>query len=152
MLLPLSESARTLLDEYVRDFRPLIANAEDDGVAKDWRPSAIVHAKYAYGQWLKFLEDSEPSSLAEPPAGRFTAERRHVAITKRRDKRTVMVRADELFGLGMDLMAMAQRDGVVHDLLAYRDGLIIALLASRPLRRKNLADMRLDKHVAINGG
>ena len=41
MLLPLSESARTLLDECVRDFRPLIANADEkalfvgaDGKAK----------------------------------------------------------------------------------------------------------------------
>jgi integrase len=170
---------------------------EDDGIAKDWRPSTIAHAKYAYGQWLKYLRDAEPSSLTEPPADRFTverakrfvkqissrlsaagaaaaighfilasratapsfdylplqsAQRRHLAVSKRRDKRTVMVRADELFGLGMDLMAMAQRDGVVHDVLTYRDGLIIALLASRPLRRKNLAEMRLDKHVAISGG
>jgi len=163
---------------------------------KDWRPTTVAHAKYAYGQWLKFLEDLEPSSLAEPPADRFTterlqrfvkqissrlsavgtaagighlilairaiapsfdypslqfAQRRHGAVKKRRDKRTAMVRADELFGLGMSLMAMAQRDGVVHDLLAYRDGLIVALLASRPMRRKNLAEMRLDKHVTING-
>ena len=50
-----------------------------------------------------------------------------------------------------DLMAMAARDGVVHDLLAYRDGLIVALLASRPMRRKTLAEMRLDKNVMING-
>jgi len=170
---------------------------EDGGVGTHWRPSTVAHAKYAYGQWMKFLSVSEPSSLAEPPAVRFTperlerfvkqissrlsaagaaaaighlilasgaiapsfdyrslksAQRRHAAVTKRRDKRTAMVRADELFGLGMELMAMAQRDDVVHDLLAYRDGLIIALLASRPLRRKNLAEMRLDKHVAINGG
>ena len=167
---------------------------DDGSILNQWRPSTRAHAKYAYGQWLKFLDDSEPSSLAESPAHRFKpkrlecfvrelssrlsaagaaaaighfilairavapsldyrslqlAQRRHAAVIKRRDKRTAMVSADELFGLGIDLMAMAQCDGVVHNLLAYRDGLIIALLASRPLRRKNLAEMRLDKHVTI---
>src|SRR5690242_17661388 len=48
---------------------------EEVGVAKDWRPTTIAHAKYAYGQWLKFLKDSEPSSLAEPPTDRFTPDR-----------------------------------------------------------------------------
>jgi len=169
---------------------------DDGSIAVKWRPSTVAHAKYAYGQWLKFLDDAEPSSLTGPPADRFIPERlerfvselssrlsaagtaaaighlilavraiaptfnyrslqlvqrRHSAAKKRRDKWPSMVRADELYGLGMNLMTMAQRDGVVHDLLAYRDGLIIALLASRPMRRKNLAEMRLDKHVTING-
>lgn len=77
--------------------------------------------------------------------------RRHVAAKTRRDKRPLLVRADELVAPGFQLMYAAERDGVVRDVLAYRDGLIIALLASRPMRRGNLTTMCLDKHVSING-
>ena len=76
-------------------------------------------------------------------------QRRQLMNAKARDKRPLMVRADELVELGHRLMADATSDGVVHDLLAYRDGLMIALLAFRPLRRKNLAEMRLNKHVTL---
>jgi integrase/recombinase XerD len=76
-------------------------------------------------------------------------QRKQLAKAKFRDKRPFMVRADELVTLGVKLMSIAESDGIVHDIRDYRDGLMIALLAARPLRRSNFAAMRLNKHVAI---
>ena len=78
-------------------------------------------------------------------------QRRQLARGKARDKRPLIVSAHELVDFGHRLMASASSNEEVHDIVAYRDGLMIALLASRPLRRKNLAEIRLDKHVSISG-
>jgi integrase len=70
---------------------------------------------------------------------------------------------DEVYQLGLDLIA---RSGPLLDRAKnssmserqfmapardYRDGLIIALLASRPLRIKNLAEMEIGKHLRQKG-
>ncbi|MHB2169539.1 tyrosine-type recombinase/integrase [Alsobacter sp. R-9] len=61
-----------------------------------------------------------------------------------KSKRDRMVSADELLGLGLQLMETAQdRRTRRQQALAYRDGLIIALLALQPFRRGNLADLTL---------
>jgi len=67
-----------------------------------------------------------------------------------RDKRQRLQPADELVDLGLEMMAAAEdaadwtaRRRAVH----HRDGLMIALLAYRPLRLKNLAAMRLGVHL-----
>jgi integrase/recombinase XerD len=72
-------------------------------------------------------------------------------MARPRDKRAKLVSAERLVGLGRQLMRQAERDGVVEGLRAYRDGLLIALLAARPLRLGNLAGLRLDRHVEIHG-
>jgi len=62
-----------------------------------------------------------------------------------RNKRPRMVSSHALVELGLDLMASAD-EGKLRDLelaILYRDGLIIALLASRPVRRRNLAGIRI---------
>jgi integrase len=79
-------------------------------------------------------------------AGRVRARHRPA-----RDKRPRLVGADELFGLGLDLMARAAgtpRQQAVQ----YRDGLAIALLAARPLRRANLAGLRLGASLVRQRG
>ncbi|MHB2169514.1 tyrosine-type recombinase/integrase [Alsobacter sp. R-9] len=61
-----------------------------------------------------------------------------------RDKRAKLATTMELLGLGLDLMESAQHQSTPRlAALAYRDGLIIALLALRPLRRRNLAGLVL---------
>jgi integrase/recombinase XerD len=61
-----------------------------------------------------------------------------------RDKRTKLATTMELLGLGLDLMESAQHQSTRRlGAIAYRDGLIIALLALRPLRRRNLAGLVL---------
>jgi integrase len=67
-----------------------------------------------------------------------------------RDKTNLKL-SDELFGLGLSLIeraiALSGRDAA----LLHRDGLMIALLALVPLRRRNFANLRLDRNVvAIN--
>jgi len=60
--------------------------------------------------------------------------------------------SDELLGLGLSLIDRATSVQDLDAAILYRDGLIIALLALIPLRRRNLAGLRLNQHlVAING-
>ena len=63
----------------------------------------------------------------------------------------------ELYAIGIDLMAMAEealassREATVESALLYRDGLIIALLALVPLRRRTLAALTTDRHLVKTG-
>jgi integrase/recombinase XerD len=71
-----------------------------------------------------------------------------------RDKRPKLKSPAELVALGMHLMTAA--DTAVIELpngraKAYRDGLIIALLALRPIRARNLASIRCERHLVRRG-
>lgn len=70
-----------------------------------------------------------------------------------KSKRDRMVSADELLGLGLQLMETAgERRTARQQALAFRDGLIIALLALQPFRRGNLAGLALGTSlVEIHG-
>jgi integrase len=70
-----------------------------------------------------------------------------------KSKRDRMVSADELLGLGLRLMDISGKAGTPRQqALAYRDGLIIALLALQPFRRGNLAALTLGTSlVEIDG-
>ena len=61
----------------------------------------------------------------------------------------------ELFKLGLDLMNSAVGARCRHNPRAaeqqFRDGLMIALLAARPLRLKNLAAIEIDRHLTREG-
>ena len=70
-----------------------------------------------------------------------------------RDKRAKLATTMELLGLGLDLTEGAQRRSTPRlAALDYRDGLIIALLALRPLRRRNLAGLVLGDTLVQVGG
>ncbi len=65
-----------------------------------------------------------------------------------------VVPADQLYGLGRNLMERAEKDPdhqPIKKALLYRDGLMIALLAARPIRRKNLSGLRLGKQITKAG-
>jgi len=67
-----------------------------------------------------------------------------------RDNRQRMRPAGELASLGEQLMASATANpnwSRLRQAVRYRDGLMIALLAHRPMRRKNFAALRLGQHV-----
>jgi len=73
----------------------------------------------------------------------------------RRDKRGRLQASHDLLVLGRRLMQQAEartgdlppyRRAVLH-----RDGLVIALLAARPLRLKNFAALELDRHLVREG-
>lgn len=69
-----------------------------------------------------------------------------------RNKRPRMVPAGELFRLGLELIVAAdartEEAGLTrHSAQDYRDGLMIALLASRPLRVKNFVEIKIGRHL-----
>ncbi len=70
-----------------------------------------------------------------------------------RDKRPRLVTTGQLLALGHALMDGVPPGAVLgaRDLLAYRDGLLIALLATRPLRRRNFAAIELKRHLIATG-
>ena len=66
-----------------------------------------------------------------------------------------VVSADRLYSLGRELMERADNDVElkrVERAIVYRDGLMIALLAARPLRRSNFAHLRIGRHLTKAGG
>lgn len=67
------------------------------------------------------------------------------------DKRSRLRSPEELFELGLALMDGAPKRSRVRALSAYRDGLIIALLAMRPVRLSNLACIEIDRHLKRYG-
>jgi site-specific recombinase XerD len=67
-----------------------------------------------------------------------------------RDKRPRLQDTDDLLDLGMELMAGAERTPFItgwRQAVDYRDGLMIALLALRPLRRSNFCSIEVGHHL-----
>ena len=63
-----------------------------------------------------------------------------------RPKRPRLIASRELFDLGLSLMAGTDREHTAkRKAILYRDGLMIALLAARPLRLRNLLGLVLDE-------
>jgi integrase len=75
---------------------------------------------------------------------------RHVPV---RDKRGRMIGDEELVELGLMLMETAEtRTTDRLRTIAFRDGLLIALLAMRPaMRRRNITAIELDRHLRLLG-
>ena len=69
-----------------------------------------------------------------------------------RPKRPRLVAPRELLDLGVDLVAAAERRNAACDrATTFRDGLMIALLAARPLRLANLVGLTLDRTLVLRG-
>jgi integrase/recombinase XerD len=69
-----------------------------------------------------------------------------------RPKRHRLVHIESLLNLGLDLMEGANNETTpLRRFKAYRDGLMIGLLASRPLRLRNLAGLILDRTLVQRG-
>jgi integrase len=69
-----------------------------------------------------------------------------------RPKRHRLVDITRLLDLGISLMAEAENQSTkLRRFKAYRDGLMIALLASRPLRLRNLTGLALDRTLVRRG-
>lgn len=69
-----------------------------------------------------------------------------------RPKRHRLVPVQRLLQLGLDLMAKAENETTTRRRFrVFRDGLMIGLLASRPLRRRNLEGLILDRTLIQRG-
>jgi integrase/recombinase XerD len=67
-----------------------------------------------------------------------------------RDK-THLRLSNELVDLGTKLMGAAEKLGGLEAAIAHRDGLLIGFLALIPLRRRNLADLVLERTLVLGG-
>jgi len=61
-------------------------------------------------------------------------------------------RSAELYQWGLDLMRDAEHPTSRRGLAVFRDGLMIALLAARPVRRRTLANLRIGQHLIPHDG
>jgi hypothetical protein len=67
----------------------------------------------------------------------------HVPAVRKRDR---IVSATDLFDLGLDLMRRASSASTVLErAVIYRDGLMISVLSTRPLRLRNLIGLELGR-------
>lgn len=83
--------------------------------------------------------------------------KRVAAQATRKPERYHLVTSEQLYALGIELMDRAVTSAndsanvTKVDIFDYRDGLIIALLALIPLRRRTLAALRVGKHLVKSG-
>jgi len=83
--------------------------------------------------------------------------KRIAAQAKRKPEKHHLVTSETLYALGIELMDRAITNSSVAEkaymarALDFRDGLMIALLALIPLRRRTLAALRIGKHVVQSG-
>jgi integrase/recombinase XerD len=101
---------------------------------------------------LKVLRLLDPD--ADTTGLRHLVTRLRAQVSDVRDKRARLRGADELLALGHDLMRQAEADDGASErerARRYRDGLMIALLAARPLRLQNFVDLTLGRHLVRRG-
>jgi integrase/recombinase XerD len=83
--------------------------------------------------------------------------KRIAAAAPRKPKKHHLVTSERLYALGMDLMERAGADAEAAKriskahALQYRDGLVIALAALIPMRRRTLVALCIGKHLVKNG-
>lgn len=85
---------------------------------------------------------------------RRLAQRLKVNAEPVRNKRELVVPAKDLYDLGIGLMetAHAGRGNAYSAAMRFRDGLIIALLAARPLRMRNLSSIEMGRNLIWDNG
>ena len=93
-----------------------------------------------------------PGDLLEEGGSRAMAAPIRAQHRPARPKPPRLVAPRELFDLGVDLMVAAERRNAACDRgTTYRDGLMISLLAARPLRVANLVGLSLDRTLVRRG-
>jgi integrase/recombinase XerD len=132
---PSERLSRTIIEEYVR-----------------WQPAScgeVTLSIYLHHLWLALryvCQDQNWSWL-------LAISNRIAAQAKRKPEKHHLVTSEALYALGTDLMdrVVIRTDRAneisVTDAMYYRNGLIIALLASVPLRRRTLAALRIGRHL-----
>jgi integrase/recombinase XerD len=130
---PADHITRQRVAAYVGDLKGL-GNGTQTGLARpqELYEAALVMDASRDWQWIRRIASRVRS--------------RHVPV---RDKRTRIVGDEELYGLGLRLLSDAEKESTDRlRAIAFRDGLIIAVLALRPMmRRRNLAALELDRHM-----
>ena len=149
-----------LLFISVRHHR-LLARAPEDRLSREiieqyvkWQPKTcggVTIAIYIYHLWLalRYISPSENWSWLLAISNRMSAK------AKRKREKHHGITSETLYTLGIELMDGAIATGNPVETraaqTAYRDGLIIALLALIPMRRRTLAALRIGKHLVRSG-
>jgi integrase/recombinase XerD len=111
---------------------------------------APASASMMTGALLRMMEVLEPDRDWEFLARVYRHLKR--TATPSRDKLACMVPATDLFELGLTLMDTCDDGpGKTYQATRYRDGLLIALLISCPMRLKNLTGLVIGRHVIFDG-
>jgi integrase len=93
------------------------------------------------GEMARVIDPAADWRFINDLASRIRA--RHQPV---RDKSNLRL-SDEILELGLELMTRARHVRDRNAAILFRDGLIIAFLALVPLRRRNLADIRLGENL-----
>lgn len=126
-----------LVSAYLRERRDQVAPATLHAAIADLRNFARVAYPDHDWAWMARLEAA-------------VRQRRGAA----RDKRPRLRPSADLLALGEELMRRSSATGLTarKDLLAYRDGLMLAFLAARPLRLRSFAALTLGESLQWQGG
>jgi integrase/recombinase XerD len=124
----------------------------DRGLAVAWRrttcsDAALAHHLHLLRRALGYMCPGSDWSWLLPIAKRIAAR------AQPKPPRLHLVTSDQLYALGIELMDKADKSDHIRkvDAFQYRDGLIIALLAVIPLRRRTLAALRIGDNVVKSG-
>ena len=134
---PASRVGRTLLFAYVQDLRVSVA------------PHTVATCIEEVGHALRALAPDQDWRWIQRAADRLRGE-----ATSVRGKAAKLQTSEQLVQFGMALMARADDPATGRPIWRatdYRDGLMISLLALRPIRRRNLAAIRCDQHLVRRG-
>ena len=108
-----------------------------------WQPAStglrtMANNLYWLGLMFRYMCPDHDWSWLLKISNRMAAQDRH------RAPRPVLITSESLYSLGFQLMDTVEPDKPIRQrALRYRDGLIIALLAAIPLRRRSLSALRV---------
>ena len=131
-LAPTARATKVALAEYVADLETRLAPAS---VASRTRALLVV---------LRVIEPTADHELV-----RRVVKNTRVRMTQQRDKRERLVAPAELYGAGLARMERNRVLAGQHKTAAirYSDGLMMAALAAKPIRRRNLVGTRIGEHL-----
>jgi integrase len=112
---------------------------------------APMSAAMMLGALVRMFSVLEPGRDWGPLARVYNHLRQTAAPS--RDKLSCLVRASDLFELGLRLMDTCEDgpDRPAYVATRYRDGLLVALLIACPIRIKNLANLVIGQHLVFDG-
>lgn len=126
-----------IIEEYITDQRKRIADI------------SIRSAIYDIDAAVRMLNRNHSAPWVKPILAILKRER-----PTRRNKAQRIVPTCDLLDYGMQMMAQSRSDAPMKraDAVAYRDGLIIALLSVRPLRLANFVNLSLGDNIIVRHG
>ncbi len=122
---------------YIADLEMRVAPMTLHGYLARLHQALSVMCPTTDWQWLKRLVN-RLEKLTAPGTNK---------VTRLRDSGTLLALGQSLMGSAPTPAVELSRKARLHAAILYRDGLILALLATRPLRRTNFAGIRLNEHL-----